>query len=541
MIGLRSVFGKTLRDSRRAIGIAAVFLAVVIVSGAAAMAAAFGTAATREQAKALADTMPPVLQGLLGPPIGLTTLGGFVEWRFYAVIALLLPIWSILALSSTLAGEADRGSLDLVLAGTLTRRRVALEKVLGHLVAVAVTMAVTAACLVGAGIVFGTLAGDAIPVDGALGFVALTAVLALLPGSIAFAFAPLVGRGAAAGLAGGLMVLAYFASAFRSSIPLFDTIAPLSWFAWLHGHVPLAGAFDWPAVGAAAAVAGVLLVLGIWAFDRSDVGITIRVPTPRLPGFLVGLRGPLGRSFGERLPASLAWGLGLGVYVFILTAAVPSMQELFHAVPSLSQLMARVYPGVDIASYAGVLQLTFVEFGLIVIGIAAASLLAGWASDESSGRLETILSTPMTRAAWLLRSGLGVYGAVVLIVTCIAAAAAVGASSLGDDPWRAFAGTYVLALYGLALTGVGIAAGGVVRPGVAAAVIVALTVLNFLDEILAVALDLPGWVADLALSTHYGKPFLGDWDPVGIVASLGLAIGGLLVGAWGLSRRDIRG
>ena len=120
-------------------------------------------------------------------------------------------------------------------------------------------------------------------------------------------------------------------------------------------------------------------------------------------------------------------------------------------------------------------------------------------------------------------------------------AAAIGASSLGDDPARAFAGCFVLALYGLALAGIGLAGAGLVRPGIGAALVIALTVFNFLDEILAVALNLPDWVADLALSSHYGKPFLGDWDPVGIAASLALAIGGLLLGAWGLTRRDVRG
>jgi hypothetical protein len=33
---------------------------------------------------------------------------------------------------------------------------------------------------------------------------------------------------------------------------------------------------------------------------------------------------------------------------------------------------------------------------------------------------------------------------------------------------------------------------------------------------------------------------LGQWDPAGIVASLVLAVGGVLVGAWGFARRDIR-
>jgi len=540
VIAIGSVFAKTVRDSVRAILIGTAFLAAVIVSGAAAMAAAFGTAATRFQARALADTMPPVLQGLLGPPVGLTTLGGFVEWRFYVVIALFLPIWSILALSSTLAGEADRGSLDLVLVGVLTRRRIAVEKVLGHLAAVAVTMAVTAGCLVAAGAIFATLPGDEIPADAALGFVALAAVLMLTPGAIAFAAAPVIGRGAAAGLAGGVMILAYFSSAFRTAIPAFDAIAPLSWFAWVHGHVPLAGIFDWPALGGAAVAVAVLLVAGVWLFERRDVGITVRVPAPHLPGFLVGLRGPFGRSFGERLPVSTAWGIGLAAYVFVLTAAVPSMRQLFKSAPALGAMLAQVYPSVDVASYAGVLQLTFIDFGLIVIGIAAATLVAGWASDESSGRLESVLAAPLTRVTWLVRSAIGAYAGLLLIVTCIGIAAAAGASSLGDDPVRAFAGSYVMALYGLALAGIGVAVAGVVRPSLGAAVIVAVTVFMFLDRVIAVALNLPDWVAGLALSSHYGEPFLGHWDAAGVWVSIALAIGGLAVGAFGLARRDIR-
>ena len=34
---------------------------------------------------------------------------------------------------------------------------------------------------------------------------------------------------------------------------------------------------------------------------------------------------------------------------------------------------------------------------------------------------------------------------------------------------------------------------------------------------------------------------LGQWDPVGIVASVVLAVGGILVGAWGFKRRDLKG
>jgi hypothetical protein len=110
----------------------------------------------------------------------------------------------------------------------------------------------------------------------------------------------------------------------------------------------------------------------------------------------------------------------------------------------------------------------------------------------------------------------------------------------GSEVITPFVGTYVLALYGLAWAGVAIASAGVFRSSIAAPVAVVLTVGTFLISTFAPPLKLPAWVADLALPTHYGSPLVGDWDPVGVVASLVLAFGGLLVGAWGLSRRDVR-
>ena len=43
------------------------------------------------------------------------------------------------------------------------------------------------------------------------------------------------------------------------------------------------------------------------------------------------------------------------------------------------------------------------------------------------------------------------------------------------------------------------------------------------------------WGRDLSLARHYGEPMIGGWDPAGIVASLALAFGGLLIGVWGCS------
>jgi putative exporter of polyketide antibiotics len=66
------------------------------------------------------------------------------------------------------------------------------------------------------------------------------------------------------------------------------------------------------------------------------------------------------------------------------------------------------------------------------------------------------------------------------------------------------------------------------------------TIITWGVGILGPAFGLPDVVRELALTTHYGQPMLGIWDPVGIVASLVLTVGGVAIGAWGFQRRDLR-
>jgi ABC-2 type transport system permease protein len=296
---------------------------------------------------------------------------------------------------------------------------------------------------------------------------------------------------------------------------------------------------DWASLVLLAAFIAALCAVGVVAFERRDVGRTIRVPAPHLPGFLIGLRGVFGRTFGDRIPTAVAWGLGIGLYILLISSSAKELADAIRQAPALDQIMRFLYPDIDYTTVGGVLQLVFIEFGLIVFGIAAATLVAGWASEETSGRLEVVMSAPMSRASWLVRSGLGMYLSIVLATAIVSLAAAIGASAQGSDAGAPARGAFVLALYGLAWAGVGVAIGGVFRASLAAPTVLVLTIGTFLITLFAAALKLPEWVSDLALPVHYGKPMVGDWDPVGIVASLVLAIGGLVVGAWGLSRRDV--
>jgi putative exporter of polyketide antibiotics len=62
---------------------------------------------------------------------------------------------------------------------------------------------------------------------------------------------------------------------------------------------------------------------------------------------------------------------------------------------------------------------------------------------------------------------------------------------------------------------------------------------TFLIDLLAPALKLPDWVHQLALTAHMAQSMVGSWDVPGITACLVLAIGGLLLGGWGMGRRDV--
>ena len=541
LAGPSTVFAKALRDSRRAIALAVGFLAFVLLVGGAAIASAFGTVETRQQMVGLATMLPSIFQSMLGPPVALDTLGGLIEWRYQVILAVLLPVWSILALSGTLAGEADRGSLELLATTGITRRRLAFEKLGAHLVSVLIALIALAIVVWLCGVAFATLPGDAISPEAAIAYAALTGVLVLAPGSVAFAAAPFLGRGAAAGLAAFVMVAGYLVNGFHDSIALFDSLRPLSWYGWTADHIPLAGRYDWAPLAGLAALAAALLVAGVMAFERRDVGRTIRLPSPRLPPFLLGLNEPLGRTFAERLRASGVWGIAIGLYVLLVASTASTLADMFHQVPALEQMLRFLYPDIDYTSVGGVLQLVFIQFGLIVFGFTAATAVAGWASEESSGRLEVLLSAPMTRVSWFVRSGLGTFLAIGLSAAIVSLATAVGAASQGSDAGQPARGAFVLALYGLAWAGVGLAVGGLVRSSLAAPTVIVLTVGSFLIELFATALKLPDWVADLALAGHYGRPLVGDWDLVGVIASLVLAFGGLAVGAWGMSRRDVRG
>ena len=535
LYGFGSIYGKTIRDSRLAFIIAAGLLGGMALVMGVAVSSVFPSPATRLEVDKLIGSMPPSMVNLFGKPEKLGTIGGYMSWKYGAIFALGTALWSILALSSTLAGEASRGSLDFVAAAPFGKRRVALEKLAAHLTMLGLAMAILAVATTVSSTLFGDAAlGDQVPLLSSVGFALWVGFIALFFGGLAFALAPLLGRSGAAGVAGLAMVILWVVNGLDIGGP----IVALSPFRWTADHIALVGEYDWAGLALVAVVAAVFLASGVASFTRRDLGITAGLSLPGLPADVLGVRGPTSRAFGDQLPRALSWGIGLGLMGAILASLVGPMADQILSSPDLRSIFATIFPDFDLASAGGFLQL-YVQLFFIAAGFAGATLVSKWASDETDGRLEMVLATPTARARWVITGGIAAILAIVVMTVLFVAGIGLGAALGGVAAGDPMVGSAALGLYAAAVVGVGVAVGGLWRTSLAAEITALVVVATYLIDLVAPPLKLPDWVHQLALTAHFGQPMLGIWDPVGIVACLVIAVGGIALGAWGIARRDI--
>jgi ABC-2 type transport system permease protein len=538
--GLGSVYAKTMRDSRLSFLIVAGLLGGIMFIVGGGITSLYPTLKSRDEIASLVSAVPPIMSGLTGKAIDVGSIGGYMTWKYGPIFVMIAGFWSILALSGSLASEARRGSLEFVATSPFGKRRLAIEKLAAHVTVMTGAMIVVGLATWGVAAAFGKFAIDAIPPQAAIGYALWLGLVALASGSVAWALAPFLGRASAAGIAAVILFGGYMLNGYQASFPQLSGIANVTWFGWTNNQNTLEGQYDWLSLIPVAIVTLVLFVIGIEAFQRRDLGATSAIPTPSLPGSVLGLHGPTRRAFGERLPMALAWGIGIGVFGFMVAAITPALADAFAKMtPDVTKIFKEAFPNYDMTTAGGGLQLIFLQLGYIIAGFAAATLVAGWASDETSRRLEMLLATPLSRPRWASASALGILAAVFVMTAIIAVLIGIGALLVGSSPVTPMAGTVMLGLYAAALTGIGVAVGGLFRTSIAGEIVAVVVVTTLLTDLLAPALNAPDWVHQLALTGHMGRPMVGVWDPAGIVACAVIAVGGIGLGAFGMRRRDV--
>jgi ABC-2 type transport system permease protein len=536
--GPGGIFAKGLRDSRRAIALAGIGMGSMVLVTGWSVAAYYPTIAGREQQLAAAQESP-AFNAMFGPPIDVLHLGGLLSWNDGWFMALMFGLWSIVALSGTLAGEARAGSLEMLAAAPVSRPRIAGQKLAVHLVGVGAAVIVIAAMAWLSGVFWAVLPGDEIAFSDALAEMAGLALLGLAGGAIAFALAPLLGRRTSAGIAAAMLFGAFFVTAYADLVPALGSIRRLSWFSWAAYQHPLAHSWDIAGLLGVAGLVAVLLVVGVLAFERRDLGSSMRLPGVGLPGRRFLLRGPARLAHLGSRGWALGWGLGVGLAMALFGLAGSSLAAVNSADPASESFLHAVFGDVDLSSGQVMLQLAFAGMGYLAICLVAATLVDAVAADERERRLELVLSTPLSRRRWLWATGAGLYGSLALLTLTAALLTALGAAGGGQDALQSFAGIWVGGLYAAALVGLGLAALGLGAGELAGAVPAALAIGFYAFDVLGSVLRIPPEIAGLSLSHHLGRPMIGVYDWPGMVLLAALAIGGPALGGWGLRRRDL--
>jgi ABC-2 type transport system permease protein len=201
----------------------------------------------------------------------MTSPEGYLNGRLFAAMApLLFLVYAIGRGAAVVAGEEERGTLDLLLAHPVSRTGAVLQKFLGF---------ATALAILGAALFLGLWAG-ALLVDMRIGAARLLAatvgvtLLGLLFGSLALALGCLTGkRGLSLGVTSALAVAAYVLNSFA---PLVAGLQPYRWlsaFYYSSAHDPLRNGLSPSHASVLLAGTAALVAAGAWAFRRRDLAV----------------------------------------------------------------------------------------------------------------------------------------------------------------------------------------------------------------------------------------------------------------------------
>jgi ABC-2 type transport system permease protein len=542
---LRSIWTKALREYRVPILGWGLVLAVVIYAQIYAVAQL--SLKARQDAAQLAEGMR-----FFGDPVALITPTGYATWKTMGTLPAILGIWAVLAGARLLRREEERHSLDILLSVPRSRARVVGEKLLALVIALAAI-----GILFGLGAMGGESAAHThVDAAGALLAGLNGSLAALVFAMLALLFAQVLRSvGAAAGLAGAAMVLAWLidGTARVANVGGLQHLSPFYYYDLSKPLIPSYGTNG----GGLLVLACLALVFGglsVLLFERRDVGGVVWVghgthPTARrnvaltVPYAARSLRSVWTRGFAAQLPTSLWWIAGLGVYAAWTTGVAKSSEaSLKNLLAAAPKQVNQILGGHTIATDAGFIAAILFLYLPLLLVIYALIEAGAWARDLDTGSIELVLATPAPRRRVILER----FGALVLLL--IAAPVAVGLVVLVSSDLAGLSlntGFVAAALLGivpleLITASVVFLLAGRTAAGLSTTVVGALVALSFVASLLYTALNLPAWVADLSMFYQYGSPITEGprWGSSAAMTALAVAV--LAVSVISFSRSDLQ-
>lgn len=218
---------------------------------------------------AIIESLPPELVAALSYD-QITTGAGYTQGTVHGLIGfVLVTIAAVTWGSSIIAGDEERGTLELTLAHGAGRTQLVLERfgaVALKLLALATLLALMVLALTEPSALDLTVEGIVAGSVALLGLGLLTAAASTLAGAVVGRRSLAVGAGA------GIAVLGYALNALGNQNPDLEWLHAFSPYFWAFGAEPLADGFD-ALIGLLYAIAAAALLIAVLAFRRRDVAV----------------------------------------------------------------------------------------------------------------------------------------------------------------------------------------------------------------------------------------------------------------------------
>ena len=264
---LGNVFLKSLRDQRRsfiwwAVGLAAVTVLTVLF---------YPSIEGSPELNEMLGDEDSIMRAFVGDLEDMTSPEGFLNSQLYfLLVPILLIVFAVAGGSGAIAGEEERGILDLLFSHPVRRSIVVMHKLGALFVSVFALAAV-----IWIAVVVGALAVDMdIGPDRVAAATLSAALLGSLFGALAMALGSATGkRGMTLGVSGGGAVVAYLVNALA---PISDIIEParfVSPFYYYSGADPLTNGLDPLHTLVLVAATAILSLAAVVTFERRDIAV----------------------------------------------------------------------------------------------------------------------------------------------------------------------------------------------------------------------------------------------------------------------------
>lgn len=472
---------------------------------------------------AVAVTSGRALQAINGRVEGIDTLGGVVQDEFGFLASILLPLLGVNLVARATRKEEETGRTELLVAGRVARH---------HPTVAALTVA-TAAIMVTAALFAVGMVATGIPPAGSLLYATSLAGLAFVFAGLTALVAQLATHTRTVYAASLLaLVVSYVLRGIGDTTDTWVTwLSPLG---WAERTAPF-GERRWWALTLPLVVGATLASASLLLAARRDVGSGLIHGGPGPDRASGWLRRPGGFAVRTHGPAFLGWLVAALLFSAMMGALAHQLIDAMTGNPSLADAIgAAGTASTDGFVAVSQLYLAVIAGGYVVQAVGALP------AEESTNRLEHRLTGSLSRPRWFFAHTVTVLAGLAVIVTASSLTLGVTAAWSVDDLQVArtavAAGTAYLAadlvLVGLALTVFGL------RPRAYPFMWAYYGAVTFV-ALLGPALRMPGWVLDLAPTTHVGDPPHGA--PSAWALTLLVTTGTLLVatGVVAFRSRDI--